>query len=46
MYDEAMIAAYKQNGFAVIPGIFSADEIAEIARQLEAHLRLGVASAP
>ncbi|MBC8354551.1 MAG: phytanoyl-CoA dioxygenase family protein [Planctomycetes bacterium] len=46
MYDESTIAAYKQNGFAVIPGMFSAEEIAEIARQLEAHLRLDVASAP
>lgn len=46
MYDESTIAAYKQDGFAVIPGMFSADEIAEITRQLEAHLRLDVASAP
>ncbi|MDA0207438.1 MAG: phytanoyl-CoA dioxygenase family protein [Acidobacteria bacterium] len=46
MYDEPTIGAYNQNGFAVIPGLFSAEEMEEIARQLEAHLRLDVASAP
>ena len=46
MYAESTIATYKQNGFAIIPGMFSAEEMEEIARQLEAHLRLDLASAP
>ncbi|MSR60392.1 MAG: phytanoyl-CoA dioxygenase family protein [Planctomycetaceae bacterium] len=46
MDDESTIAAYRRNGFAVIPGLFSAEELEEIARQLEAHLRLDLASAP
>lgn len=46
MYDESTIAAYKRNGFAVIPGMFSAGEVEEIERQWEAHHRLDVATAP
>ncbi|MDA1166237.1 MAG: phytanoyl-CoA dioxygenase family protein, partial [Planctomycetota bacterium] len=46
MYDESTITAYKRNGFAVIPSLFSAEEVAEIERQLEAHLRLDLTSAP
>jgi phytanoyl-CoA hydroxylase len=46
MYDESTIAFYKRNGFAVIPSLFSAEELEEIERQLESHLRLDLASAP
>ena len=46
MYDEFTIATYERNGFAVIPGLFSAEELEEIERQLESHLRLDLASAP
>ena len=46
MYDESTIAFYKRNGFAVIPSLFSAEELEEIERQLESHLWLDLASAP
>ncbi len=46
MEDESTTAAYQRNGFAVIPGLFSAEELLEIERQLEAHLRLDLVSAP
>ncbi len=46
MYDDFTIAAYERNGFAVIPGLFSTEELEEIERQLEAHIRLDLVSAP
>lgn len=46
MHDESTIASYKQNGFAVISGLFSAEELKDIERHLDAHLRLDVATAP
>ena len=46
MHDESTIASYKQNGFSVISGLFSAAELKDIERQLDAHLRLDLATAP
>ena len=46
MYDESTFADYKQNGFAVIPGLFSIEELQDIESHLKEHLRLNFFATP